>query len=307
MAKGLEGVRAKIERAVQNFNELHTPIKDWCEGQPYLSVVDDDYNTGWHRIVRVGELPDPPPEWSVIVGEIMHDLRSALDQLAWKLVEATGNKPYDRLEFPCFSRPFDVKVKDLKRGRRAAQRIAGHSRRGTWRQHFGSIDVADLQMLKALQPYRRRKRLRLIPLEELVTFNNIDKHRLLLEPSLVEVPNPEVGGFIRRIVLAPGARVVEERPRTMPAPVKKTELFAFRVEPANAPVHVDMNDRISVGVTIGGDWFAYLSIEYLIIDVIQIVRYFALRLDPDWARARTAAVVVPWDFSTIPWEGRIVG
>ena len=48
MAKGLEGVRAKIERAVKSFNELHTPIKDWCEGHPYLSVVDHDYNTGWH-------------------------------------------------------------------------------------------------------------------------------------------------------------------------------------------------------------------------------------------------------------------
>lgn len=55
-----------------------------------VSLFDHDF-----EIVK-----DPPIEWSVIAGEIVHDLRSALEHLVWQLVEATGGKPSTSNHWP---------------------------------------------------------------------------------------------------------------------------------------------------------------------------------------------------------------
>src|SRR6266567_3032592 len=41
-----------------------------------------------------------PEEWAVILGEIMHNLRSALDNLIWQLVLPGDSEPGDNHEFP---------------------------------------------------------------------------------------------------------------------------------------------------------------------------------------------------------------
>jgi hypothetical protein len=62
----------------------------FLESNPYPNWVDDRTEPGWHCIY-FDFSPPPPPRFAVIVGEIAHDLRSALDHLAWReAVESVG-------------------------------------------------------------------------------------------------------------------------------------------------------------------------------------------------------------------------
>lgn len=47
-----------------------------------------------------GEAPNAPISWSVIFGEILYNLRSALDHLVWQLVLANGQTPGRHNAFP---------------------------------------------------------------------------------------------------------------------------------------------------------------------------------------------------------------
>lgn len=209
----------------------------------------------------------PPPDWSVIVGELVHDLRSALDHLVWQLVLANGETPRETSQFPIYSYGRLGRAKDRKR--RAAQ----------WRDRLYGVDPADARFIKALQPYRRRHRLNFVPLEEVATFSNIDKHRLLLKAALMAHPDPEIGPFITAIRPAPGALVVET---SLSSPglvsIDQTVVFQFRVEPPGAKVEVDMNDNIPVTVTLGeASAIPFDNLLDLIEEVERIVEYFAPR------------------------------
>src|SRR5262245_59828160 len=92
---------AKIERAQKQTDSLEAEIaafraKNKCEIREHF-----DPATGKKEaIVRVtGKIPI---EWSVILGEIMHDLRSALDHAITDLTIAENGKPLERTEFPIF-------------------------------------------------------------------------------------------------------------------------------------------------------------------------------------------------------------
>jgi hypothetical protein len=63
------------------------------KGKLYEFDPLDDLETG--QIVIYGEGIREPPveEWGVIIGDVVHNLRSALDHLVWQLTLANGNIP----------------------------------------------------------------------------------------------------------------------------------------------------------------------------------------------------------------------
>ncbi len=52
-----------------------------------------------YRMTNVGEFT---PYFSVVVGDVIHNLRSALDHLAWQLVILDGGQPNDSTQFPIY-------------------------------------------------------------------------------------------------------------------------------------------------------------------------------------------------------------
>jgi len=54
-------------------------------------------------LVRIRE--DPPAEWSAIIGDAVHNARSALDHLAFALVEANGGSADENTTFPITDKP----------------------------------------------------------------------------------------------------------------------------------------------------------------------------------------------------------
>jgi hypothetical protein len=98
-----------------------------------------------------------PPEWGVILSELFHDLRSALDNLMWELVLANGQTAARASSFPIHQKRNDDDVRTKTAG--------------------ASNDA--VQVIADLQPYRaaRAGMVHHHPLFLVHKLNRLDKHR----------------------------------------------------------------------------------------------------------------------------------
>jgi hypothetical protein len=108
------------------------------------------------RVIRV------EPEWALIVGDAVQNLRSALDHLMWQLAKRHLSRVPTEQEAKSIQFPEVRRVKDF----------AGN-------RYLRYIDTTDVARLKPYQPYKRLNRGELHPLPKLIRLSNIDKHRRL--------------------------------------------------------------------------------------------------------------------------------
>ena len=85
----LSGVRVKIDRAKQHFKDLEAEISAFLSSHPYTLVVQLEATSGEH-VYRVSVNAEIPTHWGATIGDITHNLRSALDHLAVALVIQNG-------------------------------------------------------------------------------------------------------------------------------------------------------------------------------------------------------------------------
>ena len=166
----LDGPRAKVKRAKTQLIALYDDSQRFFTKNPNIITRAEFDKKAGNYPIRVKKCPSELPEqWSVIVGEITHDLRSALDLLVWQLSLLETPTPYDKSAFPIYS--------------------VGRSRRkeikSFWgRQGKGPSCLKDIHSrywtrIEAFQPYKRGNRSRQNPLFLLHELNNADKHRLI--------------------------------------------------------------------------------------------------------------------------------
>ncbi|MDE0145225.1 MAG: hypothetical protein OXI53_00015 [Nitrospira sp.] len=96
----LNGIYAKINRAGDQIDLLTTDMDRFCTDirQSIVREVREDSDEQvW---VYHGETPSAPIEWSVRVGEILYNLRSALDHLVSQLLLANGQEPSHQNAYP---------------------------------------------------------------------------------------------------------------------------------------------------------------------------------------------------------------
>ena len=94
------GINAKIERSRNQIATLSADIDELC-GTIRRSIVHEVHReAGVQMWVFRGDAPDVPIEWSIRVGEVLYNLRSALDHLVWQLVLANGREPTRDNQFP---------------------------------------------------------------------------------------------------------------------------------------------------------------------------------------------------------------
>lgn len=89
MSNALSGVKAKINRAEKHLADLHAEIAAFHRSVPYEILTEEDAATG-DLIKRIKIVRPIPKEWGAIVGDVVHNLRSALDHLAVALVIRNG-------------------------------------------------------------------------------------------------------------------------------------------------------------------------------------------------------------------------
>lgn len=152
----LASVRAKIERAKHHVRDLEARLDTFRQLRPYRLFSETESDTG-HTVHKVRVHHQPSAELSLVAGEVIHQLRSGLDHLAWQLWDANGRTGREKLVyFPVYeTEPEYITV-----------------RPGKIQAFFGPAAVS---ILDTLQPHATGNSL----LWKLHQMNNIDKHRRL--------------------------------------------------------------------------------------------------------------------------------
>jgi len=158
----LLGCAAKMRRAQVHLEELERQVFDWIrKEQPYRAIPEFDPQTGHGRIYLAEDLLRPLSElWGPLVGDLAHNLMSALDHLICQLAVAEGK------EIDCERTEFPVCIRDDPESQRYI------------RSKTTGLATGDVDRIRDLQPYKRGKRQDKLWL--LNRINNIDKHRRLL-------------------------------------------------------------------------------------------------------------------------------
>lgn len=84
----LDGAKVKLARAARHIQELEAVARSYLASTPFTLTRTEEPNGDLIWRVKINR--PVPLEWSAIVGDAVHNLRSALDLLAWQLVEING-------------------------------------------------------------------------------------------------------------------------------------------------------------------------------------------------------------------------
>jgi hypothetical protein len=208
----LDGPRAKIGRASGQITTLRQSAQRFFRDNLYEIGVAEYNSKANNYSLRVKSGPQEfPIDWSLLIGEIAHNLRSALDGLIYQLIRANGKWPSSNSQFPIFL------VGKTKRHR------TGKAKRSLI-PHFWGKELADglnmiggvadrhLAMIERFQPYKRGNGGRKCALFLLKKLNNTDKHRLLaiLAPTADSLSFSGMAGhvhFNRRVTLYTNAKI----------------------------------------------------------------------------------------------------
>lgn len=99
MHERLRGVEAKLHRAKRHAQDVDALVQSLLQPHVYALEEEIDLDAGQNVLRRklVRELP--MEELGVLIGDCLHDLRSALDHIVWQLVESNGKRPSRRVQF----------------------------------------------------------------------------------------------------------------------------------------------------------------------------------------------------------------
>jgi hypothetical protein len=95
------GVWGKIDRARKHILDLENEIGRFAKSRPY-AIGDKPHPVPQmrHTTLFIESLLPIPVEIALIIGDVVHNLRSSLDHLAWQLVLSNGETPTKKTYFP---------------------------------------------------------------------------------------------------------------------------------------------------------------------------------------------------------------
>ncbi len=160
-----EGIIAKLARADEHLERLRHDIDTWLDGKPHSYWAKPDFHTGRYSI-HITIHGDPPALLSVVCGDFVHCLRSALDHLVCGNVK----KITKRTAFPIYRDGDDFFCGVLL-----------PARRKQWGPLTGLDPDGELfAMVKDVQPYMGPDGYEAHFLHVLAELSNADKHRAIL-------------------------------------------------------------------------------------------------------------------------------
>ena len=215
----LDGPRAKLVRAVQQADHLEAHCRAWVAANPHRldCRFEDDAQYAYFR----GSLP--PRYLGLILGELVHNLRSSLDQLAWQL--AISHVGEARLNEPEVGRMINFPITS------SLENFRGH-------RAIPFFDPATLELMDKHQPYRNAETHLVNPLAIIHAWSNEDKHRTLT-PALGRVDMDDLAFQTDAVIdiadvelLQPHSTVVDPAAPLLRIPAPGTARVEFRPVPA---------------------------------------------------------------------------
>lgn len=164
----LYGAQIRRDRARRHLAELNEVLRSWAEAHPDALVVDPEPTGGFNLLRRRdAELPQELlPEASAIIGDVLYNLRAALDYTVYALaVLGNGGNNVSGTQFPIEDDPDDF-----------AGRVSGtHPVTGRKiAQYLRKVPPTAVAMIRDLQPFHGLQWTR-----TLRVLSNPDRHRAL--------------------------------------------------------------------------------------------------------------------------------
>jgi hypothetical protein len=146
----------KLNRATKHIEELEDVCALFVGSNPYEITSTDNPDTGERSYHLIG-FRDFPDDIPLICGDALHNLRSALDHLAWRLVKKAGGTPTKNTCFPIAESAQKYQTTEMKR------RVEGMSQEA-------------MNVIDGFKPYKGGND----PLWRLHRLHARDKHSLLI-------------------------------------------------------------------------------------------------------------------------------
>ena len=184
MAERIDGIRAKVQRAKENFAWLLQSHAEFMDLNPYGVVLDENPDARL-RVWRARVSAPPPAYWSLVAGDIVHNLRSSLDFVAFQLWDVNGRTGVreDGVYFHVFPHKPQRTPPDPPKIEAARHRVVNE------------LGASAAAIWDRLQPYRAGDSYEAHPLYVLHHLDIWDKHRLLnLNVYAVESQQGFIGG-----------------------------------------------------------------------------------------------------------------
>lgn len=258
----LDGCYARVGQAEAHAKALHDEIRAFVKvGGPRIGHELDPETGDYVFYVKVVKEP-PLLDWGLRIGDALHNLHSALDNLAWQLALANlGREPTER-EAKSISFPISLTREDFS----ALNSLT----------MFSSSHVA---LLRRLQPYHRGDRARAAThtLAILKKLSNIDKHRIVHMSYIALQGSPIV---IRAIRDCNVTNIVRS-PSGVPL-VDGQELARVQGTSTGPNVEVEGKAKLSGRVTLADGTPAQEQLDR----IIRSVRHVLGQFEPDavaWA------------------------
>jgi len=231
MAVTVHAHEYKLSRALQHLDSYNGMMKRWVDfntkSLPFKfdpEVIDQGtrYTVYWQPIEEL-----PIVQLGLFIGDFLHNLRSALDHLAYELAVAYTHPLPDRAaetsEFPIFWKgPMDARQEQAK---------------------IGCVHPNAAKLINAIQPHHKGSKYKEDPFWILNELERIDKHRTLHLGVHELTKNDIVGknvGVTSLTAMSP--------PEGLKKGAKVAEFCVARIDP-NQPMHLEY--RPSTTITFG--------------------------------------------------------
>lgn len=175
MAHRLDGCNAKLNRAHKHLDALNAKTASFAETDPCTFMRKREPN-GPKQVFRLKVLREPDPDGTLatLIGDLAHNLRSALNHLAWEL-KGHYKLPQDRaVDFPIF----ESKVLYWDRGSRDSR--------------VGNLPATALALIDGVQPCNGGD----YSLWVLHEVNRVDKHQTIPTVALGIAERVDTGPLI---------------------------------------------------------------------------------------------------------------
>jgi hypothetical protein len=187
MSDCLIGPRLKLARAKEQIIHLDALSAKFFR-EHWRAIIVDKPQSG-ERAIHVKADQPIPPQFGVLIGEIVHNLRSALDIAVWHFVAPHSPKKEDRVQFPftlekerlpasIANRQIDVAGEEVAQVIREAEPYYG-----------GRGDLWSLHKLSILDKHRI-----LTPVGHIASFENFNPRNF--DPSAPEIATYDRFGFV---------------------------------------------------------------------------------------------------------------
>lgn len=146
--------KLKIERAKRHIDEFEFVTKAYFDGNPY-EIIHEIHPESGENVWRILVKEALPSVMSVIAGDAIHNLRTALDYLVCELIRANGREPHQNAGLTIKNRPENLKPGGIPK----IQGISARAERYLLRLKGSNATNGALFVLSMLDVYDRHNTL----------------------------------------------------------------------------------------------------------------------------------------------------